>query len=117
MLVMRGINKNFDAVIALREATFSIVPGEIRALLGSNGSGKSTLIKVLAGTYQPNRGDIELNGNPIKIRSGEESNKHGIATAFQELSLISEMSVADNLLLGIEPKSHFGMVDRKKQLK
>ena len=114
MYEMRGIKKNFDAVVALNgNASLTAVPGEVRALLGSNGSGKSTMIKVLAGMYQPGSGEILLDGKPIDIRSGLDSKKNGIATAFQELSLIPEMSVHDNILLGSEPLGRFGIVDRK----
>ena len=114
MFEMRGIDKRFDAVIALNQASLSAEPGEIRALLGSNGSGKSTMIKVLAGMYAPNRGEILLEGEPVRILSGVDAKKHGIATAFQEKSLIPTMSVIDNLLLGNEPRGSFGIVDRKQ---
>jgi len=114
MIEMRGIDKRFDAVVALNKASLKAYPGEIRALLGSNGSGKSSLIKILAGVYGPNRGEILLDGNPIRISSGLDSKKHGIATAFQERSLIPTMSVIDNLLLGNQPRSAFGMVDQKR---
>ena len=118
MYEMRGIKKNFDAVVALNgNASLTATPGEVRALLGSNGSGKSTMIKVLAGVYQPNSGEILLDGEPITIRSGMDSKKHGIATAFQELSLIPEMSVHDNLLLGSEPLGRMGVVNRKQAQK
>ena len=114
MYEMKGIKKVFDSVVALNgSASLTMFPGEVRALLGSNGSGKSTMIKVLAGTYQPNSGEILNNGKPIQIRSGEESGKHGIATAFQEFSLIPEMSVADNVLLGNEPLGRLKLIDRK----
>ena len=114
MFEMRGMKKNFDAVVALNgNASLTAMPGEVRALLGSNGSGKSTMIKILAGTYQANSGQILYEGEPISIRSGMDSKKNGIATAFQELSLIPEMTVQDNILLGSEPRGRFGTVDKK----
>jgi len=114
MYEMKRIKKVFDSVVALNgSASLTVLPGEVRALLGSNGSGKSTMIKVLAGTYQPNSGEILSDGKPIQIRSGEESGKHGIATAFQDFSLIPEMSVADNVLLGNEPLGRLRLIDRK----
>ena len=117
MYEMRGIKKNFDAVVALNgKASLTATPGKVCALLGSNGSGKSTMIKVLSGVYQPTGGEIYCDGKPIKIRSGYESKKHGIATAFQELSLIPEMSVKDNILLGAQPVGRLGTVDRKASL-
>ncbi len=114
MLEMRGIDKHFDAVVALKGAQLKSSSGEIRALLGSNGSGKSTMIKVLAGLVAPNGGEIFLNGAAISIKSGVDSRKLGIATAFQDLSLIPTMSVAENILLGNEPVGKGGIVDRQK---
>jgi len=114
MLEMRAIDKRFDAVVALKGARLSSSPGEIRALLGSNGSGKSTMIKVLAGLVAPNGGEIFLEGKPVAISSGVDSRKLNIATAFQDLSLIPTMSVTDNILLGNEPLSIGGIVNRKQ---
>ncbi len=114
MLEMRAIDKHFDAVVALKCAQLKSSTGEIRALLGSNGSGKSTMIKVLAGLVAPNGGEIFFEGEPVTIHSGVDSRKLGIATAFQDLSLIPTMSVTDNILLGNEPLGKGGTVDRKK---
>ena len=114
MIEMRDIDKRFDAVVALNKASLKAERGEIRALLGSNGSGKSTMIKILAGTYEPNKGEVLLDGNPINISSGLDSRRLGIATAFQDRSLIPTMSVIDNLLLGNQPKNKLGIVDRKR---
>jgi len=113
MFELRAIEKRFDAVVALNGAHLQVEPGEIRALLGSNGSGKSTMIKVLAGLVNPNSGEVLIDGEPVKILNGQVSRKLGIATAFQDLSLIPTMSVRDNILLGNEPRSKFGMVDKK----
>jgi len=117
MFEMREIEKRFDAVIATNKASLKVSPGEIRALLGSNGSGKSTMIKILAGVYAPNNGEILMDNKRIRILSGFDAKKIGIATAFQEKSLIPTMSVIDNLLLGSEPRGSFGTVDRKKARK
>lgn len=113
MFELRAIEKRFDAVVALNGAHLQVQPGEIRALLGSNGSGKSTMIKVLAGLVNPNSGEVLIDGNPVKILNGQVSRQLGIATAFQDLSLIPTMSVRDNILLGNEPRNKFGMVDKK----
>lgn len=113
MFELRAIEKRFDAVVALNGAHLQVEPGEIRALLGSNGSGKSTMIKVLAGLVNPNSGEILIDGQPVTIRHGQDSRRLGIATAFQDLSLIPTMSVRDNILLGNEPLNKFGMVDKK----
>lgn len=116
MFAMRGIDKRYDAVVACKGASLQVEPGEIRALLGSNGSGKSTMVKILAGTVKPNAGEIVIDGEPVTINSGEDARRLGIATAFQDLSLIPTMSVTDNILLGNEPMGRFGLVDRKRAL-
>ncbi len=113
MFELRGIGKRFDAVVALNGASLHVQPGEIRALLGSNGSGKSTMIKVLAGLVNPNAGEILFDEKPVSIKSGVDSRRLGIATAFQDLSLVPTMSVKDNILLGNEPMTKLGMVDKK----
>lgn len=113
MFELRAIEKRFDAVVALNGAHLQVQPGEIRALLGSNGSGKSTMIKVLAGLVNPNAGEILIDEKPVEIHSGWDSRRLGIATAFQDLSLVPTMSVRDNILLGNEPCNKFGIADRK----
>ncbi len=113
---MRGIDKRYDAVVACEGASLQVRPGEIRALLGSNGSGKSTMVKILAGTVKPNGGEILFDGVPVTINSGFDARHLGIATAFQDLSLIPTMTVLDNILLGVEPKGKWGTVDQTKAL-
>lgn len=115
MLEMRDINKRFGAVVALHDASLTVGEGEIVALAGSNGSGKSTMIKVLAGLFAPNSGKIFIDGKEVTIHSGVDAAKEGIATAFQDLSLIPTMSVQDNLFLGCEPLTKGGFVDEKKE--
>lgn len=114
MLEMTGISKRFDAVTALNRASLQVKAGEIMALLGSNGSGKSTLVKVLSGLVSPNEGSIKIDGKPAAIRSSADSRRLGVAVAYQDLSLIPDMSVADNIALGMEPMGPLGMIDRKK---
>jgi len=114
LLKMRNIHKRFDAVVALDGATLELRSGEIKALVGSNGSGKSTMVKILGGLVRPNTGEIYLDGKQIKIASAIEARKHGIAVAYQDLSLIPQMSVMDNIALGHEPLDRFGMIDHKK---
>ena len=112
MFEMRGIDKRFGAVVALNGASLTVRPGEIAALVGSNGSGKSTMVKILAGLVAPNSGELLFNEKPVVIRSGIDSRKERIATAFQDLSLIPTMSVTDNILLGCEPTTKGGFVDK-----
>ncbi len=114
---MRGIDKRFGAVVALNGASLTVHPGEIAALVGSNGSGKSTMVKILAGLVAPNCGEILFDGKPVVIRSGVDSRKECVATAFQDLSLIPTMSVTDNILLGCEPVTKGGLVDAKASRK
>lgn len=114
MLKMQGITKSFDAVKALKNASLSVKPGEIRALLGANGSGKSTMVKVLAGLVKPDSGNITIDEKPVHIHSSRDSSQLGIATAFQELSLIPTMTVLDNIKLGRETVRRSGTIDVKQ---
>ena len=97
---MRQITKTFDAVVALREADFTLQQGEIKALLGSNGSGKSTLVKVLSGLVNANHGTVSIDGTEVSIKSAADARRLGIAVAYQDLSLIQTMSVIDNIEIG-----------------
>jgi len=112
---MRGIHKSFAAVVALNGAHLEVLPGEIMALLGSNGSGKSTMIKILAGLYKPNSGEILFDGTPVAVNSGRDAHAHGIATAFQDLSIVGTMTVIDNIMLGREYRGRAGFIDRDRQ--
>ncbi|MDD2216561.1 MAG: ATP-binding cassette domain-containing protein, partial [Eubacteriales bacterium] len=114
MFEMHGITKKFDAVVALKNASFHVAPGEIRALLGSNGSGKSTFVKILSGLVYPNEGKIIFDGVPVHINNCRDSRKLGVAVAYQDLSLIQSMSVMDNLAMGVEPTVSLHRIDRKQ---
>lgn len=114
MLEMRQIDKRFDAVVALDGANLVAKPGRIMALLGSNGSGKSTLMKILGGLVYLNKGEIFVDNKRLKIRNSYDSISNGIAIAYQDLSLIPQMSVIDNIVLGLEPKKKLGLIDDKK---
>jgi ABC-type sugar transport system ATPase subunit len=111
---MRGISKKFDAVVALKEASLKVQAGEIMALLGANGSGKSTLVKVLSGLVNPDGGTVIYDGKPVHIHSSADSRRLAIATAYQDLSLVPAMSVVDNIVMGMEPKNVFGIINRTK---
>ncbi|MCA1664139.1 MAG: sugar ABC transporter ATP-binding protein, partial [Myxococcales bacterium] len=114
-LVMRGIRKRFGGVVALDGAELEARGGEILGLCGENGAGKSTLLKILAGVYAHGSFDGELlvDGAPLSLRSTADARRAGIAIVHQELMLVPEMTVAENLLLGREPRrfGRFGLVD------
>jgi len=111
---MEGVSKRYGGVRALEKADLDIRPGRIHAILGENGAGKSTLIKAMAGVLAPDEGRMLLDGREISFASPAAANKAGIACIFQELSLIPELSVADNIVIS-DPPTRFGMIDRKKQ--
>jgi galactofuranose transport system ATP-binding protein len=110
---MVGIAKAFPGVIALEDVDFSLRKGEIHALIGENGAGKSTLIKVLTGVEHPDNGSIELDGEPVQVRSPQHSQDLGISTVYQEINLCTNLSVAENILLGHEPR-RFGSIHWRK---
>jgi simple sugar transport system ATP-binding protein len=110
---MSGITKSFPGVLALEDVDFSLKRGEIHALMGENGAGKSTLIKVLTGVEQPDTGTIELDGQIVNVRSPQHSQELGISTVYQEINLCTNISAAENILLGREPK-RFGTIQWRK---
>ncbi len=112
LLTLQHISKRFPGVKALDDVSFSLRKGEIMALLGENGAGKSTLIKVLTGVYPRDQGSILLNGREINPRSTAQAQESGIGTVYQEVNLLPNMSVADNLFMGREPR-RFGFIDRR----
>ncbi len=115
ILSATGISKEFPGVKALNKVDFSLKRGEIMALLGENGAGKSTLVKTLTGVYQRDKGEIYLDGNSINPENTAHAQTLGIGTVYQEVNLLPNMTVADNLFIGREPKK-FGFIDRKKMI-
>jgi len=115
ILKMRHITKNFLGVRALHNVDFTLRSGEIHALMGENGAGKSTLIKVLTGAEEFETGTIMLEGHshPIINRSPQEAQHNGISTVYQEVNLCPNLSVAENVFIGREPKSKVGGIDWK----
>ncbi|HCU77765.1 MAG TPA: sugar ABC transporter ATP-binding protein [Microbacterium sp.] len=109
-LAARDIVKRFDGVHALERAQFSVLPGEIHALLGENGAGKSTLIKVLTGVYTPDGGTIYREGQKVEFANVRVANAAGVVALYQELSIIPTISVAENILLGEQTPSRGGIV-------
>jgi ribose transport system ATP-binding protein len=111
---MEGISKRYGGVRALEKADLTVMPGQIHAILGENGAGKSTLIKVMSGVVAPDEGRMLLDGNEVTFASPGAANEAGVVCIFQELSLIPELSVADNIVISNPPK-RFGMIDRAAQ--
>ncbi|MEI9404163.1 ATP-binding cassette domain-containing protein [Mesorhizobium argentiipisi] len=102
ILQAKGLNKRYGRVVALDNADFDLMPGEILAVIGDNGAGKSTLVKALCGAVIPDSGTIELNGSPVHFRSPIEARMAGIETVYQNLALSPALSIADNMFLGRE---------------
>ncbi|MEP3331536.1 sugar ABC transporter ATP-binding protein [Sedimentitalea sp.] len=114
LLSMTGIDKAFAGVSALSQASLSIAPGEVHALIGQNGAGKSTLIKILTGVYRRDGGTVVFNGAQSEISNPREAQAAGIATIYQELNLVPLRSVTENVVLGYEPK-RFGVLINWKE--
>jgi len=115
LLEMRKISKEFPGVLALNNVDFKIKTGEVHALVGENGAGKSTLMKILAGIYQPDSGEILWNGNEVKIRDSKTALSLGISMIHQELNPVPQMTIAENIFLGREPASKVkGFINFKK---
>jgi ribose transport system ATP-binding protein len=114
LLEMRGISKRFPGVVALDNVSLSIGRGEVVALCGENGAGKSTLMKILGGVYQPDAGEILIDGQSVRISGVTDSMKHGIAFIHQELNVLGNLDVAANVFLGREPKNAFGLIKARK---
>jgi galactofuranose transport system ATP-binding protein len=113
ILTMNNISKTFPGVNALEDVDFSLKRGEVHALIGENGAGKSTLIKVLTGVEHPDTGSIELDDKLVQVRSPQHAQEIGISTVYQEVNLCTNISVAENILLGHEPH-RFSGIDWKK---
>ncbi|WP_114812146.1 sugar ABC transporter ATP-binding protein [Paraburkholderia kururiensis] len=111
---MSGVSKSYGGAIALDHAQLAVHRGRIHAILGENGAGKSTLLKVMSGVVQPDEGTMQLDGRPVAFGSPAEANAAGIVCVYQELSLIPDLSVADNIFASNPPR-RFGMIDRKAQ--
>jgi ribose transport system ATP-binding protein len=102
LLEMRGITKAFPGVKALTDVDFDVQPGEVHALVGENGAGKSTLMKILAGVYERDAGEVLLKGKPVNFTNPRQAQLAGIVTIYQELNQVPEMSVTENIFLGSE---------------
>ena len=115
LLSMRGIAKRFPGVVALDNVSLEVGKGEVVALCGENGAGKSTLMKILGGVYQPDGGEVLIDGQPVKINNVTDAMRFGVGFIHQELNVLDNLDVAANVFLGREPRlGPFGLIDRKK---
>lgn len=113
LLQVRGLKKAFGAIQALSGVDLDIYRGEVHVLLGENGAGKSTLLKVLSGVHVPDEGKVTLDGRPLPAGNPGDSGRAGIVTIHQEFNLILDLSVAENVFLGREPR-RFGLLDHAR---
>jgi ribose transport system ATP-binding protein len=109
LVSIRHLSKSFAGVAALQDCQFDLLPGEVHALMGENGAGKSTLMKVLAGVYQKDAGELLLDGRAIEIDSPHAAQALGIGIVHQELNLMNHLSAAQNIFIGREPRRGFGL--------
>ena len=114
LLTLSGIAKRYGATRALDGVDLALGAGRIHAVLGENGAGKSSLIKCMAGVVQPDAGTMALDGAPVRFADPAAANAAGIVCVFQELSLIPDLSVADNILVA-DPPRRLGFIDRRAQ--
>ena len=114
MLEIRNISKRFPGVRALHDVSFVVERGEVHALIGENGAGKSTLMKLLSGVYPDYDGELLLDGQPLALTSPSDAQHRGIATIHQELNLIPELTIAENIFLGREPRTAAGLLDVRR---
>ena len=110
---MQGISKRFGATVALNRVDFSVIPGEVHALVGENGAGKSTLMKILSGAYRADEGVMFIDGRPYKPGNPLDARLKGVGMIYQELSLAPHLTVAENIMLGMEPNS-LGFIHRRE---
>jgi len=114
ILEMQGVKKSFPGVQALKGVDFSVLKGEIHALVGQNGAGKSTLLKILSGVYHADSGSVMINGEKLTRWSSQEMIERGISFIYQELNLVQSLSVAQNIYIGREPRNAFGLINWNK---
>jgi inositol transport system ATP-binding protein len=114
LLEIEGVIKAFPGVVALDNVAFRLRAGTVHALMGENGAGKSTLMKVIAGIYLPDEGNLKVKGRPLVLHGPLDALNNGIAMIHQELNLMPFMTVAENIWIRREPKNRFGFVDHRE---
>lgn len=117
ILALDGVSKVFPGVKALSEVKLALYPGQVTALIGENGAGKSTVVKILTGIYQPDGGAILVDGQVTQFPTAQHAAAAGITAIHQETVLFDELSVAENIWLGHAPRTRFGLIDTKAQMR
>jgi ribose transport system ATP-binding protein len=115
IIELSGISKHYAGIRALDTVDFAAMPGSVHAILGENGAGKSTLIKIISGVVAPDAGEMRLHGMPVRFQTPAAANAQGVVCMFQELSLIPDLSVADNISIS-DPPRRMGLIDRSAQI-
>ncbi|MEE1843398.1 MULTISPECIES: sugar ABC transporter ATP-binding protein [unclassified Streptomyces] len=113
VLALRNVSKSFGAVRALHDVSLTLRPGEVHALAGENGAGKSTLIKTLAGVHRPDSGQLLLDGTPVAFHGPADARDAGIAVIYQEPALFPDLSIAENIFMGRQPRRRLGRIDHR----
>jgi ribose transport system ATP-binding protein len=111
LLELEGVSKHFGGVLALKDVSFTLLPGEIHGLVGENGAGKSTMMKIIAGVHTDYDGVMKINGQEVKLRSARDALQNSIGMVHQELSTIADLSVAENVFMGVHPVTALGTID------
>jgi ribose transport system ATP-binding protein len=111
LIEMRGVSKYFGGIRALTDVDFTLLPGEIHGLVGENGAGKSTMMKIIAGVHTDFEGQMLVEGRPAQYRSARDSLASGIGMVHQELSVVADLTVAENVFLGVQPTKAGGIID------
>ena len=114
LVTMQGIFKSYGNSLALDNVSLELKRGSVHALMGENGAGKSSLMKILAGVVHPDAGSITMNGVPLVVRNPRQALENGISTVFQELSVLPNLTIAENIFLGKEPLTNTRSIDRRK---
>ena len=113
MLALREASKSYGAVLAVREASIALRPGEVRALVGENGAGKSTIVRLLAGVTRPDSGSVLVDDEPVELHGPADARDAGVAVIYQEPTLFPDLSVAENVMMGRQPRTSGRRIDRR----
>ncbi|WP_417670038.1 sugar ABC transporter ATP-binding protein [Roseibium sp.] len=117
VLALKGISKSFPGVKALSNVALDLYPGQVTALVGENGAGKSTIVKILTGIYQPDEGDIAIDGTRQTFPTAQAAGEAGVTAIHQETVLFDDLCVAENIFIGHAPRTRFGLIDRKEMIR